>query len=114
MHVIDILPTIAFMVGLSIVPEMHIDGLNIWKTTSENESMAERTLYWRTPSQIALRQGDWKLVHIGDTLDQGINELYNLAVDPNEIQDIAEDYPEILSALLRGIGKQVELDGRIG
>ena len=43
----------------------------------------------------ALRQGDWKITDIGD----GKWQLFHLASDPGEVNDLANLHPERLAAL---------------
>jgi arylsulfatase B len=100
MNAIDIYPTIAAVVGK-----------NVWHALSQGTQLAERTLYWRTNKQIALRKGNWKLVHNDPTLEKGSDELFDLSDDPNETRNVAQDNPEILAELLKELKKQVDLDG---
>ncbi len=70
-------------------------------------------LIWAFPEyggQMALRQGDWKL------LQRGLNkpeenpgwELYNLREDPTETRNVAREHPEILDSLLRLMEREYE------
>jgi len=43
-------------------------------------------LYWKTPGASAVRKGDWKLIV---TRKNGRSELFNLASDPYEKNDLA-------------------------
>jgi len=90
-------------------PDAEIEGVNIGKAMIEGTPIKERTLYWRTPKQFALRKRDWKLVYTG-TMDEGTYELFNLANDPNETQDVARENNEIVMAMLEELKKQIELD----
>jgi arylsulfatase A-like enzyme len=111
MNAVDIYPTIAQVTGTVISQESHIEGKDAWETISRDTSIGERILYWRTNKQIALRKGDWKLVHTDPALAKGSNELYDLKYDPHEKKDIAKKNPEILAELLDELKKQVSLDG---
>ena len=53
------------------------------------------TLYWEHFGSRAVRQGDWKLV----ALEDKPWELYNLAQDRTETQDLAERHPEWVAEL---------------
>lgn len=58
----------------------------------------QRTLYWRTPTIAAIRQGDWKL--ITDRNHQK-PQLFHLAEDPYEQHDLAVKEPQRVDALLK-------------
>jgi arylsulfatase A-like enzyme len=109
-HVMDIYPTIANLAGISLDPNLKIEGKNIWNTLLNNEPIKERVLYWRTNNEIALRKGIWKLINKGKTPEVGQNELYNLYQDPYESIDFSLDYPEKVAELLGAMKKQFLLD----
>ncbi|NRA97129.1 MAG: sulfatase-like hydrolase/transferase, partial [Planctomycetes bacterium] len=48
-------------------------------------------------NKLAVRRGMWKLIHSRATAD---SELYDLAVDPGELRDVAHQYPERVRDLL--------------
>ena len=54
-------------------------------------------MYWEfnETDQIGVRQGDWKLV-----VKRGKPELYNLAEDIHEDNDIASEHPDIVERLV--------------
>jgi len=95
---------------VSISPDLNIEGENMWPTISQGKPLTERTLYWRTNVQFALRQGDWKLIHTGKALNEGFDELFHISDDPNETQDVARDNPEIVKSLFEELIKQAEKD----
>lgn len=58
-------------------------------------------LYWEFPEyggQLAIRMGDYKVVrlHLKDKQTPSL-ELYNLVEDPAELDNIAQDHPEIIA-----------------
>ena len=106
----DIFPTLAYLVGKVTPPEAEVEGDNVWKAVVDGSTLEKRTLYWRTGKQFALRKGDWKLVYTGKTLEEGTHELFNLANDPNETQDVAKDHHEIVISMLDELKMQAELD----
>lgn len=108
--VTDILPTVAYLAGAKITREMHLDGKNVWSAIAEGGSTGKREIYGRTKNQIALRYGDWKLVHNGKTPDKGTDELYNIKDDPYEKNNVAKDHPDIVKSLLYRIRKISESD----
>lgn len=109
-HIMDIYPTLAYLAGIKIQPEWHIEGKNVWETILNNKPIPERILYWRTPSQIAIRKGDWKLINKGKSPESGKDELYNLAQDPDETIDFSLDYPDKVAELLGEMKQQYQLD----
>lgn len=94
---LDILPTAlaaARAVGTSKAP---LDGVNLLPyLTGENKDAPHANLYWRFGEQIALRQGDWKLLKVrGDKAPR----LYNLKDDIGEQHDLAAAQPEKVQKL---------------
>src|ERR1051325_4069791 len=60
---LDILPTALAAAGVSARPEWKFDGVNLLPYLQGRSSGApHESLFWRFGQQIALRQGDWKLV----------------------------------------------------
>lgn len=55
---------------------------------------------WELFGQKAIRQGDWKALYIPAPNGPDRWQLYNLATDAGEIDDLAERHPERLAALL--------------
>ncbi|KAJ9222974.1 hypothetical protein DTO169C6_4647 [Paecilomyces variotii] len=56
---------------------------------------------WETCGRAALRYGDWKIVYIPKPKGPERWQLYNLASDPGEVDDLAEAEPERLKELLK-------------
>jgi len=110
MHACDIYPTVAAVAGATISPDLNIEGENMWPAISRDKTTTERTLYWRTNKQFAFRKGDWKLIHKGMSLNEGFDELFNLADDPNETKDVASDNPAMVKSLFAELKKQAEKD----
>lgn len=56
---------------------------------------------WELFGRRAIRQGDWKAVYIPSPSWSSANwQLYDLAKDPGETNDLAAAYPDVLAALL--------------
>jgi len=76
---------------------------------SKNRGRPHEALYWRLGVNVAIRKGDWKLVRTNErplrvveasTLnDLRGAELYNLAQDIGEHENLASKYPEKVRAL---------------
>jgi arylsulfatase A-like enzyme len=102
----DLTATALTVAGLDVKPEWKLDGVDLLPfvqgkvTTSPHES-----LYWRLGSQMALRQGDWKLVKYTLAADGGKAgevspfKLYNLTADISENTDLAVKMPEKVKEL---------------
>lgn len=56
---------------------------------------------WETCGRAAVRKGDWKIVFLPKPKGTEKWQLYNLAKDPGEIHDLADEEPERLAALLK-------------
>lgn len=93
----DFYPTILDMAGLDGKPEQHLDGVSLVPAL-KGESVDTRDLFWHyphygnqggDPSAIILR-GDWKLIHY---FEDGRYELYNIARDTGETNDLAAERP---------------------
>lgn len=106
----DILPTLATLVGATISSDMNLEGINIWPAIADNSAVSERILYWRTNKQLALRKGDWKLIHHGKSLEEGKDELFHLAQDPYEQKDLAAENTTKLSDLREELANQFNRD----
>ncbi|MDX1283812.1 MAG: sulfatase [Draconibacterium sp.] len=87
------------ILNLANVEHEKNDGENLLPVLTENKSLNRDELFWHFPHYhgstwkpgSALRKGDWKLVvHYEDER----TELFNLAEDPGEINNISEENPE--------------------
>lgn len=123
MHMVDWYPTLLKLAGATPEQKAPLDGLDIWPCITEGApSPHEAILYNTTPTNGAIRMGDWKLVQNGqlrDSDDDGEKgprkkkkkgggkkgpgakgvELFNLITDPNEKTNLAADYPEKVAEL---------------
>ena len=99
----DFYPTILELCGLPLRPKQHADGVSLVPLLKGGE-IADRPLYWHYPHYgnqggepgSIVRVGDWKLIHY---YEDGRNELYNLAIDPGETNDVAFQYPAKSAAM---------------
>jgi arylsulfatase A-like enzyme len=101
-HVVDMYPTIAALSGASTVKCKPLDGLDVWKTMSENQkSPRTEIVYNIEPFRGAVREGDWKL--IWRTPLPSSFELYDVAHDPAEKNDVAAANPAKVAELQKRI-----------
>ena len=115
---IDVFPTVAGLVGAEL-PELPIDGLDIWPLMSGAESAASPHdafyFYWGNHLQ-AVRSGRWKLhfphayrsltgepgrdgMPNGYTQEQTGTVLFDLEADIGETTDVQEAHPDVVAAL---------------
>lgn len=108
--VYDILPTLASLTESPIPDGMNVEGVNIWPSLESRTDLPERTIYWHIGKNLAVRKGDWKLIHFGATPSEGKDELYNLADDPFEQYEMCEDRPGMLATLKEELERQFAMD----
>lgn len=98
MHIVDWYPTLTGLAGASTSKSKPLDGLNVWPAiTGAKSSPRNEIVYNVEPFRAALRQKDWKLVWQA-TLPSKV-ELFNLAQDPYEKTNLADNNPTIVSNL---------------
>jgi arylsulfatase A-like enzyme len=101
---LDILPTALAAAGIPSGPADKLDGVDLLPhLTGKAAGPPHEALFWRFGEQMAVRQGDWKLVRYGPnaTLQPGESwpKLYNLADDVSESSDLAAKHPERVKEL---------------
>jgi arylsulfatase A-like enzyme len=97
---LDILPTACAAAGVQI--PANIDGVNLMPhLLGEKKAAPHDMLYWRFGPQKAVRKGDWVLVDWRD-FEKKTNsgwQLFNLAKDIGQQDDLAAKYPERAAGL---------------
>ncbi len=105
---VDLLPTFAALAGASTDKCKPLDGFNVWDTIAENKpSPRTEYIYNIEPFRAAIRQGDWKC--IWRPLIPTSVDLFNLADDPYETNNVADANPEKVAAMqarLNALGKE--------
>jgi arylsulfatase A-like enzyme len=107
-HATDMLPTLAALAGASTAKCKPLDGMNVWDTIAEGKpSPRTEMVYNIEPFRAAIRQGDWKI--IWRPLIPSSVDLYNLATDPYEKNNVAAQNPEKIAAMkarIETLGKE--------
>ncbi len=97
-HEVDLYPTLLGLTGGSAAGGKPLDGLDVWGTISEGrKSPRTEIVYDLQPFHAGIRQGDWKLVW-KTPLPQAV-ELYDIAKDPSEKDNVAAAHPDEVLAL---------------
>jgi len=104
---LDILPTVFEAAGKPVDAAWKLDGVSLLPLMKEPQTKTPaRTLYWRRKGiegPIALRDGNWKLL-----LRNNFNstpELYDLATDIGESNNVADKHPEVVTRLTAKLDK---------
>jgi arylsulfatase A-like enzyme len=106
MHVADIMPTLLEAAGARYPADRGLPPLigKSWGPVLAGQAESPRTekdsLAWEIFGNRAVRQGDWKLRWEYKPFGKGDWELYNLAADPAERQDLAAQHPDKVRELL--------------
>jgi arylsulfatase A-like enzyme len=95
---VDVMPTALALAGAKGSADHPFDGKDIWPTLADNQPSPHDDILVNVEAvRGAIRKGDWKLVKIA--LLPGRTELFNLANDPGEKDNVAAQYPEIVKDL---------------
>jgi arylsulfatase len=97
----DVLPTLCDLTSIETPDDT--DGISFLPTLLGNEQQPHDFLYWEFPSyggQQAVRFGDWKAIRRNILKDGNTDiELFNLADDIQEQNNVADEYPEIVKQM---------------
>ncbi|MGE3156517.1 MAG: arylsulfatase [Xanthobacteraceae bacterium] len=97
-HMVDIMPTLLALAGGQGSADRPFDGVDIWPTLAQGKASPHGELLIHIePIRGTIRKGDWKLVRMATF--PGKTELYNLASDPEEKNNLADQHPDIVSQL---------------
>ncbi|GMU22244.1 MAG: sulfatase [Phycisphaerae bacterium] len=93
---LDIHPTAVAAAGAALAKDADLDGVNLLPyLTGDKDAPPHETLYWRFGAKAAVRDGNWKLVMLGDEPGQ----LFDLAADVGEQKNLAADHPDKVKEL---------------
>ncbi|MCA9015659.1 MAG: sulfatase [Planctomycetaceae bacterium] len=94
----DIFSTSAALAGAELPSSL--DGRDLMPyLLNQKAGSPHEELFWRQGNRAALRKGDWKIVNHRGTRNKPAWELYNIAEDLSEEQDLASQQSEKLNEL---------------
>ncbi len=96
----DLLPTFFAAGGGDVNTITDIDGVDLLPyIRGKKEERPHQRLFWKKQARAALRDGDWKLIRYPDRPA----ELYDLAKDERELNNLAAIYPEKVKKMYKMI-----------
>lgn len=90
----DLTATILAATSTPVPREARLEGIDLLPILKGQAPPLERTFFWRTRTQKAVRRGEWKLLVQGDAM-----YLFNLAADISERNDLARERIDVVRAL---------------
>lgn len=105
----DWIPTLLGLIGAEGATPAEADGISLAPTLLGNEQAPRPFLYREFPSyggQQTIRVGDWKAVRQSMSRGKLETELYNLAQDVGEKNNLAAKHPDIVARLEKLMARQ--------
>jgi arylsulfatase A-like enzyme len=104
MTVLDVFPTLADAAGVGTRNKLPFDGRNLWGEIRGGRARPREDLFFLTESQytifLAAFRREWKLVRELSRQDGSTREhLFRIEQDPEEKENLAERYPEVVRDL---------------
>lgn len=105
---VDLFPSLARLAGATMPKAVKFDGEDLGKAfLGKNNARRSKPLFWNRPPDrpgntretwpdLAVREGDWKLLMMRDG---GVPQLYDLRRDPGETQNLAGEHPKVVKRL---------------
>jgi arylsulfatase A-like enzyme len=102
----DFFPTLLELAGLPAAPDQHVDGVSFAAALDDSTTRpAARPIFWHYPHYSnqrgkphgAVRDGHWKLI---EWFEDGRLELFDLATDLSESNDLSAAHPDVARGLL--------------
>ena len=102
--------TLLELINYENIPET--DGISFLPTlTGKKEQDIHDFLYWEFPEyggQVAIRIGDWKVIrrNLKRSDKKSTLELYNLSIDPEELNNVVINHSDIIQIASDIFGKE--------
>ena len=106
----DLTASMLAAAGATVPPETKLEGIDLFPVLEKKTAAIDRTLFWRSAQQRAVRSGDWKLV-----IDLGRPMLFNLRNDAGERTNMIGERPDIarrLRPLLEAWAQDVDAEAK--
>ncbi|GAA4099115.1 arylsulfatase [Nonomuraea soli] len=112
----DVLPTVADLIGAPV--PAGTDGRSLRGLLTGGDHEGHDALVWNRPRKVqAIRQGRWKALRfapgIAGAPPEGRVELYDLADDPGEQNDLSATWPAFTGSLLSLLDRSIGPDPRL-
>lgn len=112
----DLFTTSVSLANVQMPDDRIIDGVDLMPVlTGQSESVRDVVFYYRSEDLYAVRKGPWKAhfitqsAYVGDEpVAHDPPQLYNLAIDPSERFNIADEHPEVLSKIMELVREHEE------
>jgi arylsulfatase A-like enzyme len=92
----DLLSTFTKLAGVELPRDRQYDGVNLIPHLAGKISQPPHPrLFWRAGRNAAMRQGNWKLLQLGEDR----THLYDLAIDLAERHDRSSEHPELVKEM---------------
>jgi arylsulfatase A-like enzyme len=97
-HIVDIYPTLAGLAGAQLGKNKPLDGVDVWPAMGDGQPSPRKEMVYNVePYHAGVRKGNWKLVWT--TLLPPRIELFDLAKDPAESTNLADQNPDKVKEL---------------
>jgi arylsulfatase A-like enzyme len=92
-HIVDMYPTLVGLGGAKLDKNKPLDGMDVWPSISEHQPSPRHDMVYNIePYRAGVRKDEWKLVWT--TLLPPRVELFDLAKDPAESTNLADQKPD--------------------
>ncbi len=101
----DLMPTMLELAGIKPPSAHPLDGVSLAPVLLRGEKLERGPLFWQHGEAFAMRDGRWKLI----TGQRGLagDGLFDLAADPAEKTNLAEDHPARVRRMKAAVKKWV-------
>ena len=101
---LDVFPTMVKLAGLKSDSLPDLDGIDLSQALKSGKAFQpERTLFWGSGNQRAMRTGSWKVVSKAKGLGKN-PALFDLNQDRAEKHNLAKEHPEQVNRMMNAIG----------